>query len=175
MIPDLTSISQPTFNTPLRILPPAIPLLKSSTSRSGLLTSKNLITTVSQGSKVKFLGGHWNFLYHVFIDNFNIIFQLSRNWKNRSSCYCTLYKCKDLFIPSFSLAFFFFYQINFILQNQNIFQLYNFCGSWVFRSLRLRTNLITSYQQNYITAALTVQHSSHQNMATTVNTGKIAD
>lgn len=33
-----------TFKTPFRILPPATPPLRSSTSQPGLLTSKDLIT-----------------------------------------------------------------------------------------------------------------------------------
>ena len=37
-----------TFNTPLRILPPATPPFNSSTSDPGLLTSKDLITSGKQ-------------------------------------------------------------------------------------------------------------------------------
>lgn len=50
--PGLTSISCPTFNTPLRILPPATPPFKSLTSQPGLLTSKDLIT-IKRGREVK--------------------------------------------------------------------------------------------------------------------------
>ncbi|EZA59045.1 hypothetical protein X777_15686 [Ooceraea biroi] len=41
-----------TFNTPRRILPPATPPFKSSTSQPGLFTSKDRIT-ISRGSDVK--------------------------------------------------------------------------------------------------------------------------
>lgn len=37
-----------TFNTPFRILPPATPPFRSSTSHPGLLTSKDLITGQQQ-------------------------------------------------------------------------------------------------------------------------------
>lgn len=40
--------TQFTFNTPFRILPPATPPLRSSTSQPGLLTSKDLITKRKQ-------------------------------------------------------------------------------------------------------------------------------
>lgn len=41
-----------TFKTPFRILPPATPPLRSSTSQPGLLTSKDLIT---KKNKIKFI------------------------------------------------------------------------------------------------------------------------
>lgn len=43
IIPGLISISSPTFRTPLKILPPATPPCKLSTSDPGLLTSKDLV------------------------------------------------------------------------------------------------------------------------------------
>lgn len=52
----ITSISCPTFRTPLRILPPATPPLRSLTSHPGLFTSKDLIT-IKRGSSVKSRNG----------------------------------------------------------------------------------------------------------------------
>lgn len=45
-----------TFNTPLKILPPATPPFRSSTSQPGLFTSNDRIT-INLGSEVKSLKG----------------------------------------------------------------------------------------------------------------------
>lgn len=50
-----------TFSTPLRMLPPATPPFKSSTSQPGLFTSKDRIT-INRGSDVKSLIGTGIFL-----------------------------------------------------------------------------------------------------------------
>jgi hypothetical protein len=44
IIPGLISTSSPTFNTPLRIVPPATPPLRFSASSPGLFTSNDLMT-----------------------------------------------------------------------------------------------------------------------------------
>lgn len=50
-----------TFNTPRKILPPATPPFKSSTSQPGLLTSNDRIT-IRRGGDVKSLTGTGIFL-----------------------------------------------------------------------------------------------------------------
>uniref|UniRef100_A0A0E9XF51 Uncharacterized protein n=1 Tax=Anguilla anguilla TaxID=7936 RepID=A0A0E9XF51_ANGAN len=55
-IPGRTSNSCPTLSTPLRILPPATPPFRSSTSQPGLFTSNDRIT-MRRGSEVKSLMG----------------------------------------------------------------------------------------------------------------------
>ena len=54
--PGLTSISWPTVSTPRRILPPATPPFRSSTSHPGLFTSNERMM-ISRGSDVKSLIG----------------------------------------------------------------------------------------------------------------------
>jgi len=55
-IPGLTSISCPDCSTPRRILPPATPPFRSSTSDPGLFTSNDRIT-ISLGDEVKSRSG----------------------------------------------------------------------------------------------------------------------
>lgn len=54
--PGLISISSPTFNTPYKILPPAIPPLISSIDPPGLLISKDLITIILGEDLISLLG-----------------------------------------------------------------------------------------------------------------------
>lgn len=76
--PGLTSISCPTFKTPLKILPPATPPFKSLTSQPGLLTSKDRMT-IKRGSDVKSRTGTGIFL--VMYSQSTYKSQLKKNLK----------------------------------------------------------------------------------------------